>query len=60
MTIGSGNSSKFEVPIGYNLTDWIIVMVKEFFKEICLIFGILVDLCNVQVCPSMCAGSKYE
>ena len=60
-TLGAGNLSEaVRLPPGENLNDWLAVNVTDFYNEISLLFGVLMDVCTPVSCPSMTAGPKFE
>ncbi len=59
MTLGSGNMSlAVELPSGEDLNEWLAVNTIEFYNEISLIYGTLMEFCTPEVCPIMSAGPK--
>ncbi len=59
MTIGSGNMQRaVELPSGEDLYEWLAVNTIEFFNEINLLYGVLMEYCTPKVCPIMSAGPK--
>jgi MOB kinase activator 1 len=60
-TLGAGNLSEaVRLPPGENLNDWLAVNVTDFYNEISLLYGVLMDVCTPVSCPSMTAGPKFE
>ncbi len=61
MTIGTGNMQlAVELPAGEDLNEWLAVNTIEFYNEINVIYGILIEFCIPESCPTMSAGPKYE
>lgn len=60
MTLGSGNMSlAVELPSGEDLNEWLAVNTIEFYNEISLLYGTLMEFCTKETCPIMSAGPKY-
>jgi len=61
MTLGSGNMQlAVELPAGEDLNEWLAVNTIEFYNEINVLYGILMEFCTAESCPTMSAGPKYE
>ena len=61
MTLGSGNIEiAVELPSGEDLNEWLAVNTIEFYNDINLLYGMLVEFCTKESCPVMSAGPKYE
>ena len=61
MTLGSGNIEiAVELPNGEDLNEWLAVNTIEFYNDINLLYGMLVEFCTKESCPVMSAGPKYE
>ena len=61
MTLGSGNMSlAVELPNGEELNEWLAVNTIEFYNEISILYGTLMEFCTSENCPIMSAGPKYE
>ncbi len=61
MTLGSGNLEfAVELPEGEYLNEWLAVNTIEFYNDINLLYGMLVEFCTSESCPVMSAGPKYE
>ena len=61
MTLGSGNIDlAVELPKGEDLNEWLAVNTIEFYNDINLLYGMLIELCTKKSCPVMSAGPKYE
>jgi MOB kinase activator 1 len=59
MTLGSGNMSlAVELPSGEDLNEWLAVNTIEFYNEISLLYGTLMEFCVKETCPIMSAGPK--
>lgn len=60
MTLGSGNMLlAVELPNGEDLNEWLAVNTIEFYNEISILYGTLVEFCTPDQCPNMSAGPKY-
>lgn len=61
MTLGSGNMIvAVELPGGEDLNEWLAINTIEFYNEISLLYGIILEFCTQDDCPIMSAGPKYE
>lgn len=61
MTLGSGNMNlAVELPVGEDLSEWLAVNTIEFYNEISLLYGTLLEYCTNESCAIMSAGPKYE
>ncbi|EAR84302.1 Mps one binder kinase activator-like protein (macronuclear) [Tetrahymena thermophila SB210] len=61
MTLGSGNMSlAVELPQGEEKNEWLAVNTIEFYNEISILYGTLMEFCTPEACPIMSAGPKYE
>ena len=61
MTLGSGNIDlAVELPKGEDLNEWLAVNKIEFYNDINLLYGMLIEFCTKKSCPVMSAGPKYE
>lgn len=49
-----------ELPNGEDLNEWLAVNTIEFYNEISIIYGTLVEFCTPEHCPNMSAGPKYK
>jgi len=59
MTLGSGNMLvAVELPCGEDLNEWLAVNTIEFYNEISLLYGIILEFCTQEDCPIMSAGPK--
>jgi len=60
-TLGAGNLEEaVKLPPGEDLYDWLAVNVTDFYNEISLLYGVLMDTCTPISCPVMSAGPKFE
>jgi len=61
MTLGSGKLNlAVELPSGEELSEWLAVNTIEFYNEISIMYGTLMEYCTQENCPIMSAGPKYE
>ena len=59
MTLGSGNMDMaVELPSGEDLSEWLAVNTIEFYNEMNILYGTLVEFCSNETCPIMSAGPK--
>jgi MOB kinase activator 1 len=60
-TLGSGNMRlAVLLPKGEDLFEWLAVNTVDFFNEISLLYGTIVEFCTAASCPVMSAGPKFE
>mmetsp|Transcript_4027 Transcript_4027/g.5993 ORF Transcript_4027/g.5993 Transcript_4027/m.5993 type:complete len:238 (+) Transcript_4027:2-715(+) len=60
-TLGAGNlADAVKLPEGEDINDWMAVNVTDFYNEISLLYGVLMDTCTPACCPTMTAGPKFE
>mmetsp|Transcript_11334 Transcript_11334/g.17208 ORF Transcript_11334/g.17208 Transcript_11334/m.17208 type:complete len:230 (-) Transcript_11334:189-878(-) len=62
-TLGAGGGSYREavrLPKGEDLHEWMAMYTVDFFNEISLLYGIIMEYCTKESCPEMSAGPKYE
>ncbi|KAI8902309.1 Mob1/phocein [Globomyces pollinis-pini] len=60
-TLGSGNLNNIvKLPEGEDYDEWIAVNLVDFFSQISMLYGTLIDCCTDKTCPIMNAGSKWE
>eukprot|EP01097_Dermamoeba_algensis_P001237 TRINITY_DN1469_c0_g1_i1.p1 TRINITY_DN1469_c0_g1~~TRINITY_DN1469_c0_g1_i1.p1 ORF type:complete len:222 (+),score=50.65 TRINITY_DN1469_c0_g1_i1:49-714(+) len=60
-TLGSGNlKSAVKLPDKEPLTEWLAVNTVDFFNQINLLYGSIVEFCTPTCCEIMSAGPKYE
>ncbi|OON17066.1 Mob1/phocein family protein, partial [Opisthorchis viverrini] len=48
------------LPEGEDLHEWIAFNTVEFFNQINMLYGTLLEFCTEESCPVMSAGPKYE
>jgi len=48
------------LPEGEELNEWLAVNTVDFFNQINMLYGTIMDFCTPQECPVMSAGPKYE
>lgn len=60
-TLGSGNLREVvRLPVGEDLNEWLAVNTVDFFNQVNLLYGTLMEFCTPATCPKMAAGPKYE
>ncbi|XP_062211506.1 MOB kinase activator-like 1A isoform X1 [Phragmites australis] len=60
-TLGSGNLREaVRLPIGEDLNEWLAVNTVDFFNQVNILYGTLMEFCTPATCPAMSAGPKYE
>jgi len=60
-TLGSGNIKvAVQLPKGEDLNEWLAVNTVDFFNEISMFYGLLIEFCTKTSCPVMCAGPAFE
>lgn len=60
-TLGSGDLRlAVRLPEGEDLHEWIAINTVDFFNQINMLYGTLVEFCTDESCPIMSAGPKYE
>lgn len=60
MTLGSGNILKaVQLPTGEDLNEWLAVNTIEFFNDVSVVYGAIIEFCTRESCPTMTAGPKY-
>jgi len=60
-TLGSGNIKvAVQLPKGEDLNEWLAVNTVDFFNEISMFYGLLIEFCTKESCPVMCAGPAFE
>jgi MOB kinase activator 1 len=60
-TLGSGNIKvAVQLPPGEDLNEWLAVNTVDFFNEISMFYGMLIEFCTQASCPVMCAGPAFE
>lgn len=59
MTLGLGDISvAAKLPKGEDLNEWLAINTIEFYNEINVIYGTVVEFCTDKSCPIMSAGPK--
>lgn len=60
-TLGNSDGMRQAVmlPKGENLNEWLAVNTVDFFNEISLMYGTVVEDCTDAACPVMSAGDKF-
>jgi MOB kinase activator 1 len=59
MTLGSGNiAMAVELPHGEDMNEWLAVNTVEFYNDISVMYGTLMEHCTHDHCPIMSAGPK--
>jgi MOB kinase activator 1 len=48
-----------ELPNGEDLNEWLAVNTIEFYNEISILYGTLIEFCTPELCAIMSAGPKY-
>ncbi|KAL5209912.1 hypothetical protein ABZP36_005535 [Zizania latifolia] len=60
-TLGRGNLREaVRLPIGEDLNEWLAVNTVDFYNQVSVLYGTLIEFCTPANCPIMSAGSKYE
>eukprot|EP01087_Luapelamoeba_hula_P011660 TRINITY_DN3196_c0_g1_i1.p1 TRINITY_DN3196_c0_g1~~TRINITY_DN3196_c0_g1_i1.p1 ORF type:complete len:215 (+),score=29.48 TRINITY_DN3196_c0_g1_i1:96-740(+) len=60
-TLGSGDLQlAVKQPEGEDLNEWLAVNTVDFFNQINMLYGTIMEFCTPQDCPIMSAGPKYE
>uniref|UniRef100_A0ACD5WQV3 Uncharacterized protein n=1 Tax=Avena sativa TaxID=4498 RepID=A0ACD5WQV3_AVESA len=60
-TLGSGNlRDAVRLPPGEELNEWLAVNTVDFFNQVNILYGTLMEFCTPATCPTMTAGSKFE
>jgi len=60
-TLGSGNLREaVRLPIGEDLNEWLAVNTVDFFNQVNILYGTLMEFCTPATCPTMSAGPSYE
>jgi len=60
-TIGSGDvKTAVKLPEGEDLNEWLAMNCVEFYNEISLLYGTVIDFCTDESCPIMSAGTRFE
>ncbi|KAE8796129.1 MOB kinase activator-like 1A [Hordeum vulgare] len=60
-TLGNGNlRDAVRLPPGEDLNEWLAVNTVDFFNQVNILYGTLMEFCTASTCPTMTAGSKFE
>ncbi|KAF7258443.1 hypothetical protein EG68_04282 [Paragonimus skrjabini miyazakii] len=60
-TLGSGDLRQaVRLPDGEDLQEWIAINTVDFYNQINMLYGTLLEFCTEESCPVMSAGPKYE
>ncbi|OAY76754.1 MOB kinase activator-like 1A [Ananas comosus] len=60
-TLGSGNLREaVRLPTGEDLNEWLAVNTVDFFNQVNILHGTLMEFCTPTTCPTMSAGPKYS
>ncbi|TYZ63587.1 hypothetical protein PybrP1_010881 [[Pythium] brassicae (nom. inval.)] len=60
-TLGNGDMrNAVAVPEGEDPNEWLAVHTVDFFNEISIIYGTVIEFCTCERCPQMSAGPKFE
>ncbi|RCV44379.1 hypothetical protein SETIT_9G368800v2 [Setaria italica] len=60
-TLGQGDLREaVRLPIGEDLNEWLAVNTVDFFNNVNMLYGTLMEFCTPATCPIMSAGPKYE
>ncbi|KAK8445108.1 hypothetical protein SEVIR_9G256900v4 [Setaria viridis] len=60
-TLGSGNlRDAVRLPPGEDLNEWLAVNTVDFFNQVNILYGTLMEFCTPATCPTMSAGPKFE
>ncbi|XP_015697483.1 MOB kinase activator-like 1A isoform X1 [Oryza brachyantha] len=60
-TLGSGNlRDAVRLPPGEDLNEWLAVNTVDFFNQVNILYGTLMEFCTPTTCPTMSAGPKFE
>jgi len=49
-----------KLPPGEDLKEWLAVNTVDFYNQINMLYGVLVQRCTAETCPKMSAGSRFE
>jgi len=61
ITLGSGDlQAAVRLPEGEELNEWLAVNTVDFFNQINMLYGTIMEFCTPSECPVMSAGPKYE
>eukprot|EP00299_Pterocystis_sp_00344_P007761 c2666_g1_i1.p1 GENE.c2666_g1_i1~~c2666_g1_i1.p1 ORF type:complete len:212 (+),score=30.62 c2666_g1_i1:38-673(+) len=60
-TLGTGNlRDAVKLPPGEDLNEWLAMNTLDFFNEVSLLYGTVIDFCTESSCSVMSAGPRYE
>ncbi|CAK4084383.1 unnamed protein product [Aphanomyces euteiches] len=60
-TLGGGDMrAAVKLPENEDLNEWLAVNTVDFFNEISIVYGTVVEFCTNESCPVMSAGPKFE
>ncbi|CEG42689.1 mps1 binder-like protein [Plasmopara halstedii] len=60
-TLGNGDMrNAVALPEGEDLNEWLAVHTVDFFNEISIVYGTILEFCTCENCPEMRAGPKFE
>ena len=60
-TLGTGNLREAVLlPRGEDLNEWLAMNTVDFFNEVSLLYGTIMDFCTDTQCPVMSAGPRFE
>ncbi|OWZ04654.1 Maintenance of ploidy protein mob1 [Phytophthora megakarya] len=60
-TLGNGDMrNAVALPEGEDLNEWLAVHTVDFFNEISIVYGTILEFCTNASCPEMRAGPKFE
>jgi len=60
-TLGSGDVKlAVALPEGEDLREWLAVHTVDFFNQVNMLYGTIMNFCTPSECPVMSAGAKYE
>ncbi|CAN6300584.1 unnamed protein product [Urochloa humidicola] len=60
-TLGQGDLREaVRLPPGEDLNEWLAVNTVDFFNNVNMLYGTLVEFCTPATCKTMSAGPKYE
>ncbi|DAZ99882.1 TPA: hypothetical protein N0F65_008625 [Lagenidium giganteum] len=60
-TLGSGDMrNAVALPEGEDINEWLAVHTVDFFNEISIVYGTIIEFCTSTCCPTMSAGPKFE
>ncbi|KAI6206955.1 hypothetical protein M3Y94_00974200 [Aphelenchoides besseyi] len=61
LTLGGGNlRDVVRLPQGEDKNEWIAINILDFFHQISLLYGTIIEKCTSESCPRMSAGADYE